>query len=368
MMAYLENFAGMYIEMAYYMVIGLTMVALMKIFLNANIISKYVGDDSFRSILFASAIGVPLPLCSCSVLPTAIELKKSGAGIGVTTSFLISTPQVGVGSIIASYGMMGPFIAIYRAIAAFLSGVIGGLISGRINRNIIIKEAEVKNCCEHSHEEASCNSDMIEGKSEEISCSCGHSHEEEKKGVRRLFSAIKYAFVDFVDDISLHFIVGVAIAALISTIIPNEFFHNLGLTNGLLIMLLMILIGLPMYICSTSSIPIAIALILKGISPGAAFVFLFVGPATNIASLLLLGKTLGKKATITYVVSVIILAVSFGLLMDLIIEMFNINLDFIGQHMHGSSSIFMQIVAVLFAIVLILSLIRKARRKFVKAS
>ena len=152
-------------------------------------------------------------------------------------------------------------------------------------------------------------------------------------------------------------------------LIPDDFFLRYGINNSLVMMILMIIIGLPMYICSTSSIPIAIALIMKGISPGAAFVFLFVGPVTNIASIILLSKTWGLKPTVAYIVSVIIMSILFGLLLDFILNITNIQLGLVTHHnMHGAISFTMLAGAIIFTILLLYSIINRLIRKVNKSN
>lgn len=338
-MDYFKNLFYLYIDMSFYIVIGLMLVGILHVYINKKWISKHVGDHSFSSVVKASLFGVPLPLCSCGVVPTAVYLKKNGASTGAVVSFLISTPQTGVDSIMATYGLLGPFMAIYRPIAAFVSGIIGGSISNMVAKNDLEKEPA------------------------EIACACGHEHETAttKKTLReKLRTVFSYAFGEFLDDIVVHFIIGLLIAAAITTLIPDNFFSEIGLNSGILAMLIMIVIGLPMYICSTSSIPIAIALILKGFSPGAAFVFLFVGPVTNAASLALIIKTLGKKITIIYLITVSAVAIAFGYLLDFLMNNFNILLN-LDRYVDGHESypLHMYIVSGLFLIAIGFSLYRR---------
>lgn len=374
MIEYINSFYSLYIGMAFYMMLGLVMVAMIKIFVSPQMIMKYIGGNNLKSIVVASAIGVPLPLCSCGVLPTAIEIRKSGANIGASTAFLISTPQTGVNNIIATYGMMGIFMAIYRPIAAFVSGIIGGLITGffdKNNKKLIKTEETAHSCCSHNEvvKAETCCSNAKAGV-EDINCpSCKEKTQEDIAWSLKVKNSFKYAFGAFVGDIAVPFLVGVAIAALISVLIPDDFFLRYGINNSLVMMILMIIIGLPMYICSTSSIPIAIALIMKGISPGAAFVFLFVGPVTNIASIILLSKTWGLKPTVAYIVSVIIMSILFGLLLDFILNITNIQLGLVTHHnMHGAISFTMLAGAIIFTILLLYSIINRLIRKVNKSN
>ncbi|MBN2852235.1 MAG: SO_0444 family Cu/Zn efflux transporter [Clostridia bacterium] len=345
----------LFTSMAPYLLLGLIFVGILHAFINENFIKKHIGQNNLGSIIKASLIGVPLPLCSCGVVPTAVELRKNGASKGAVISFLISTPQTGLDSMVATYGMMGLAFAIYRPLAAFVSGILGGAIISFFMKKQpdILKETA----------SVSCHGD------------CCH-HEEEKKHLtfnQKIRKMVSYSFGEFLDDISLHFLIGLLIATLITVLIPDDFFISLHLDKGLLSMLMMIVIGLPMYVCSTSSIPIAISLLIKGISPGAAFVFLFAGPVTNIASITVLGKTLGKKMTVFYVSVVSLLAILSGYILDFVFTSFNLNLQFMAA-INGVSgeekSIFTLIVSFLFLILLLRSLliiglkkIRKTKNK-----
>ncbi len=399
------NLVDMFVSMAPYIMLGLLFVGILHSYIRKQTILKHLGHTSFWSVVKASIIGVPLPLCSCGVVPTAVQLKKDGASDGAVVSFLISTPQTGVDSILATYSLMGVVMAIYRPIAAFFSGIIGGGIvdmfvkkqqssktsnltcschthehtaannSQCCDSNTTTEQAENNDCCCSSHthsgsDNCSCSSYDDSHKDTSSSCCTTHSHDSCGCGSShcdttpvgakaKLKGVFTYAFGDFIDEIAMHFVVGLLIATAISTFIPTDFFVNLGLDSGILAMLAMIVIGLPMYICSTSSIPIAIALVGKGLSMGAAFVFLFVGPVTNIASLLILNKTLGKKITALYITCVVLCSIAFGLLLDLLINTFGLTiLSVTGGSLHEDTSIFSYIVAIIFLVLIIKSLIK----------
>ncbi len=371
MITYLENLWDLFVDMSFYIVIGLIFTGLLHAFIKKDTILKHIGKDSTTSVVKASVIGVPLPLCSCGVVPTAMYLGKSGASKGSVVSFLTSTPQTGVDSIIATYGLLGPIFAVYRAVAAFISGIISGIITNLFCKKDKINYTQAKTSCAcsdnhdaHDEEGDSCCSS--ERQHEPSCCSSNHTQTENKKisfwGKMKL--AFTYGFGEFLDEIAVHFIVGLLIAALISTLLPASIFSNF--TNPLITMILMVIIGIPMYICSTASIPIAVSLMIKGISPGAAFVFLFAGPVTNIASLLVLGKTLGKKVTAIYLTVAALCAIGFGLLFDYMINIFSLgevfNVDNYHSHEH-EMPIYMTIVAVLFGILVVKSLIKNFMKK-----
>ena len=366
MIKFLEIFINLFVDMAYYLMLGITLVGIFNLFVNRDTIAKQLGKSSFWSSVKACALGVPLPLCSCAVVPTGLYLKDKGASTATTTAFLISTPQTGVDSIVATYGMMGPLFAWYRPVAAFVSGVLGGFVVGLFDKNRKKNNAsaiELHNDDEHIHLDGdSCSVGTC------TSGTCG-AHKEIPKSApwgTKIVNTMRYAYIETVGDIAVHFLVGLVIATLITMFLPTELIMRANLSSGILAMLLMIAIGLPMYICSTSSIPIAVSFILKGISPGAAFVFLFMGPFTNAASLSILAKKLGKKVVALYVTVTAVFAVLFGLLLDFIIARFGLNINVAQMASHAAEGIttFQAIVAIVFAILLLYSLGGNIMNKF----
>ncbi len=345
-MKYLTALYQLYLDMAPYLLFGLIFVGLLNVFVKKEYIARHLGGKGFLPVLYASLFGVPMPLCSCGVIPTAVYMKKNGASGGSVASFLISTPQTGVDSILATYGMLGWVFAIYRPVSAFLMGIIGGSIYGRTAPDLI--ETEEVNTCHDS----SCTSS-----------SCTVSSEEQASPLKKMF---RYAFVEFLDDISVHFVIGLLIAALITFLIPDGFFSGLTIGSGILGMIVVILVGVPMYICATASIPIAMALMTKGFSPGVALVFLTVGPATNIATLSILLKVLGKKGVFVYLSVLIVLAVLSGLAFDGIHTLFEIDhITKTAMHSHGKilPEWLVYSSSILFGILLLASLIRKLKGK-----
>ncbi len=358
-MEFLHNLWELFVDMSFYIVIGLLFTGLLHAFVNKNAILKHVGKKSTASVVKASVLGVPLPLCSCGVVPTAMYLGKSGASKGAVVSFLTSTPQTGVDSIIATYGLMGPLFAVYRAVAAFISGIVSGIVTNILSKKDDLNYATSKTSCGCSHEHN--NEPKVS------SCGCSHEHEHNNEVkpsfTSKLKSVFTYAFGEFLDEIAGHFVIGLIIAALISTFVPEAWLSSFS--NPLLSMLMMLVIGIPMYICSTASIPIALSLMMKGISPGAAFVFLFAGPVTNIASLAILGKTLGKKVLSIYLACAGVCSILFGFVLDFIIDFTGYSgiTNIIENSHEHEIPIYMVVVAVLFGILVLKSLIKKIMPK-----
>lgn len=339
----------LFLEMAPYIMLGLIFVAFLNFFINKEFIIKHTGKNNFASTLKAALFGIPLPLCSCGVIPSTVYLAKNGASNGSVLSFLIATPQTGFDSIIATYGMMGPVIAIYRPIAAFFMGIIGGSVGQ------FIKSPEI---------------DKVQKKS-----SIKIELDQFKPKIplsEKIKKTIRYSFVEFLDDISIQFVIGLLIAGLITYFIPDGFFLDKGINNGLPGMLVMLAVGIPMYVCATASIPIGISLIMKGFSPGVAFVFLAAGPATNAASLTILMKSIGKKLTITYIILISVLSILFGLILDFIFNFFSIDpltqIAHIHEHSIHTTPMINIIISIFFAVLLILSVYRKVASKFFKNS
>lgn len=356
-MEFLESIYILFIEMAPYLMIGLAFVAILDIYITKKFVKEQIGGKGIGSVVKAALFGVPLPLCSCGVIPTTVYMADSKASKGAVTSFLVSTPQTGIDSIVATYGMMGPVFGFFRPIAAFIMGITTGLF---INKKFPPEEEKKK-----------FNLNVINSsEAKEIA-------EEQKPIKERAKNSLRYAFVDFLDDIVVEFLIGLLIAAAITFFLPTEFLAGTGLQSGILGMLLMIIIGIPMYVCATASIPIALSLILKGFSPGVAFVFLAVGPATNAASIGILSKSLGKQLIIYYLTTLIVLSIIFGYLLDFVFSYLGVNpqeqLAVGHHHDHDSMSLIpheIQIgLSAIFALLVIGSLYRKYGQKwFVKKS
>lgn len=280
-------------EMSPFLLLGFLLAGLMHAFIPRVVYSRYLGGKGFRPVLFGALFGVPLPLCSCGVIPTAMSLRREGASKGSTASFLIATPETGVDSIIATYSLLGLPFAVIRPIAAFCNAILGGCLIDRFDRKEIVKEASEEEC---------------------PSCCC-HGDGEAKGIVAKLKSALHFGFVEMMQDIGKWLIVGLVVAGLITVCVPDDFFA-LFRGNTQLSMLLVLCIAIPMYICATGSIPIAVALMLKGLTPGAALVLLMAGPACNMATILVIRKAMGNRSLVLYLLSIITMAIVWGHIVD----------------------------------------------------
>jgi len=310
-------------DMAPYLLLGFLFAGILKVFLPTNLMNKYLGKNSFSSVLNASILGIPLPLCSCGVLPAGISLNKNGASKGASVSFLISTPQTGVDSILVTWSMLGLPFAIIRPIAALFTGLFGGLLTNKIEKEDV-----------HSAQTETNVSSI-----------------KQKASFKEIF---RYAFVEMLNDIAKWLIIGLLIAAFIEVLLPDNFFQDFKI-SGILGMIIILAASIPLYICATSSVPIAAVLLLKGISPGALLVFLMAGPATNAAAITVIGQNLGKKTLAIYLTSLIVGSLLFGLLIDYFLpgNWFLPLFDHLGSHEHSLLPKWLNYFSVAFSAVLI---------------
>lgn len=306
----MDQIIGIINEMSPYLLLGFLLAGLMHAFIPGQVYSRYLSKNSFSSVIYAALFGIPLPLCSCGVIPTAMSLRREGASKGATVSFLIATPQTGVDSIIATFSLMGLPFAIIRPITALVTALFGGQMV-----NVFEKNNEDDNNNKEEKEHCCCDDDDDDDCGCGCGCGCGHHEHEHQSFFGKVKEALEYAFVDMMADIGKWLLIGLIVAGLITVFVPASFFEIFA-DNSLLSMLLVLCLAVPMYLCATGSIPIAVALMLKGLTPGAGLVLLMAGPASNVASILVIRKVLGKKTQIIYLASIILGAVLFGLAID----------------------------------------------------
>ncbi len=289
-MQLLNSLLFMLNEMSPYILLGFFIAGFMHAFVPQQTFSRHLSGCGWKSVVKSALVGVPLPLCSCGVLPTAIAMRRNGASRAASTSFLIATPQTGVDSIAATWSLLGPAFAVIRPIAAFVTAIGGGIAVGKAEKN-----------------------EAVAGS---VSCSVAPDVTEQPKSFgKKCINALRYGFIDLVSSIGGWLVVGLVIAALITVYVPTDFFASLGSTP-LLAMIVVLVIAIPMYVCATGSIPIAMSLMLKGLSPGTALVLLMAGPAANFASFALISREMGRKSALIYLASIIVGAMAFGLGID----------------------------------------------------
>jgi uncharacterized membrane protein YraQ (UPF0718 family) len=299
------------LESSVFILFGLLVSGLLRVFLNPGSVSRHLGQGRFKSVFKASLMGIPIPLCSCGVLPAAAALKKQGANNGAVTSFLISTPESGVDSIAITYALMDPIMTVVRPVAAFVTAFAAGISENLIGKPDTTRpivpdlSCPVDGCCDGQN----CSPEVHRNH---------HSFTEKTK------AGFRFAFTDVWGDLAVWFLFGLLLSGIITVLIPESVFSRY-MGGGFGSMLIMLGVGIPIYICATASTPIAATLILQGVSPGAALVFLMTGPATNVTSLTVLTRVLGRRATAIYLFAIAICAVGFGLLVDWIYSAMNIS-------------------------------------------
>ena len=280
-------------SMAPFLLLGFLLAGIMHAFIPGKLYQKHFGQPTFKSVIYSTLLAIPLPLCSCGVIPTAMSLRREGASRGSVISFLIATPQTGIDSILATYSMMGLPFAIVRPIAALVTALFGGQLA-----NVIEHHGGLKN--EKTPKPAGVSNE---------------TDEETKSFIQKIGIALRYAYVDMMEDIGKWLAVGLIIAGLITVYVPNEFFQQFA-GNTPLSILIVLLFAIPMYLCATGSIPIAIALMMKGLTPGAALVLLMAGPAVNVASMLVIQRVMGTRTLMIYISSIVGGAILFAFGVD----------------------------------------------------
>jgi uncharacterized membrane protein YraQ (UPF0718 family) len=404
------------LEAGPWLVGGFLLAGVIHVVLPTSFVVRHLGTRGLAGVIKAALLGVPLPLCSCSVIPVAATIRSQGASRGSTASFLISTPETGADSIALSYALLGPVLAVARPVAAFLTATLAGGVIDRLPEPRDVEPME--DAASHGQHGASCCHEAASptpapaAPAEGTCCHSGSDHHAEpataksagsscchevredappvepqnsaagcccsseaapaagtataggeappNKWIAGAGQAVRYAFGRMFADLGHWLAIGFVLAGLVGVLVPKDFFEQ-HLGTGLGAMLLMVLVGLPFYVCATSSTPIAASLLMKGLSPGAALVFLLVGPATNLATIVVVGKTLGRRNVIVYVVSIIVVAIGAGLLVDAFWPTAGVAGES-AAHAHSHFGL----LAVLSAILLICLMLNGMRLKFLR--
>jgi len=297
-----NNFLILLDAMAIYILIGLLIAGILKQLVPDDFVIKHLGKGSTSSVLKATLFGIPLPVCSCSVIPLAQGLRKEGASKGAVQSFLISTPITGVDSILATFSFFGFVFTVFRVVSSVIIAIIVGLV-----QNFVEKEDDIKNF----KEDSSCGCS---------NSSCASTEEKKKFSLKNAFSyAYKTLFIDMVKPL----FIGLLLGAIFTTFTPKEY-TSLLFENQILTYIVIMIFAMPLYVCATASLPIAAAFILQGMSGGAAFIFLTAGPATSAITMSVVYKTLGRTSLIVYVSTIAILSFIFAFIYDFFFANINI--------------------------------------------
>jgi uncharacterized protein len=296
LMRFIQETWHIFTDAAPYVIFGFLAAGLIKAILPDDAVARHLGGGSFSAVVKASLLGIPLPLCSCGVIPAAIGLRRQGAGRGPSAAFLVSTPESGVDSIAITWALLDPVMTVVRPVAAFITGTLTGLLIGFLPEEKTELDDEPSDC--------GCPA-----------ASCESARKQKAPLLSRIVDGSRYAFGDLLRDIGGWLLLGVLIAGLVATLVPDGFFAMLFEYQAASLVL-MLLVGIPLYMCASASTPIAAALVLKGLSPGAALVFLLAGPATNAATLTVVARFWGRKATLVYLAVIAFCSLVLGWLVN----------------------------------------------------
>ncbi|MBF0249179.1 MAG: SO_0444 family Cu/Zn efflux transporter [Alphaproteobacteria bacterium] len=338
---FVENLIHLSLDAAPWLLVGLLLAGLIKAWAPEQGMARLMGGRGLGSVLNGALVGAPLPICSCGVLPAAIGLRRAGASREATTSFLVATPETGVDSVAVSYAMLGPFMAVARPVAAIASAVVTGLMM-----RFLPPEPAVQTQPSVQGGGSCCTS----------SC-CGGAKPApapaKPSAWTRTWGGVHYALFDIFDDLAVWLMVGLVLAAATMTWVPPQTMAEYG--GGLFAMVMMVIIGIPMYICATASTPVAAGMLMAGVSPGAAMVFMLAGPATNIATLGVVRKEMGGRAVALYLTGIISSSLVAGLVTDAVASRLGVDMT---VQMAAAGEVVPDIVAQASAVFLAALLVR----------
>ncbi|TMO45692.1 hypothetical protein CWC24_11415 [Pseudoalteromonas ruthenica] len=369
MMDLLTNFWQLFVLSAPWLMLGLFLAGLINVYLPANFLQRHLGKEGFWTTVKAAFIGAPMPLCSCGVIPAAVGLRRAGASKSATTSFLVSTPETGVDSVSVSYVLLGPFMAIIRPIAAITSAITAGVLVGKESKpEATPTQPSSPSCCAEKTPQSSTScctnkqqapasqaptqAKQADNTAPASCCSSRSKATKEPSFMAKFKQAVHFSTTKLLNDTAMWLMIGLFFAALVQTYVPASYLSQWG--SGLLAMTVMVLISIPMYICATASTPVAAGLLIAGVSPGAVLVFMLAGPATNIATLGVVGKELGKRAIVAYLSAVIGVALAFGYLTDWLVARFDFAVSPLVGHQHELMALWLsQSLAVILLLLLL---------------
>ncbi len=363
---FLQAFLQLLLEASPWLVIGLFIGGLFKTLLPTRFLHRHLTKNNTGAIVKAAALGAPLPLCSCGVIPAALGLRRAGASKSATTSFLVSTPETGVDSVFITYALMGPFMAVVRPVAALFSALTAGSLVNWFDNEAPVTPSATTNtkkghsqadiplsCCDqtasadtsHTHqaqrekpfqESKACQTvPLVSAQAEPPACCASDETDSHAESGfwRKAWDGVHYAFTDLLDNIAGWLFIGIIFAAAVKAFVPDGFLTQWG--SGWLAMLVMLAAGIPMYVCASASTPIATGFLLAGVSPGAVLVYLLAGPATNMATLGVINKEMGRRTLWPYLLGITASALAAGWLVDFLVARWNID---ISQQLHASGT------------------------------
>ena len=320
---------GILEDASVFLLFGFLLAGMLGILVPGRLLTRLVGTGKIKSVLWGSVVGAPIPLCSCGVLPAALGLRKQGATPGATVAFLVATPETGVDSISLTYALTDPVMTVFRPIAGVATAIAAGLATNLFGvprskateppPEVVKTPTAGDERCQHAgdpggHDHAhghDHHDDHVQGAN---SLPDGGASRTVVATTRRI---IRYGFVELLDDVSWWLVLGIVLSAVAVVAIPAQLFDGMW-GGGIASMVLMLVLSIPLYTCASCSTPMAAALAIKGLSPGAVLVFLLAGPATNIGSLVVLLKVLGRHAVAAYLVAVVIMTLAAGFALNAI--------------------------------------------------
>ena len=343
------NFIDLFTESAPWLLLGLAVAGIMKYLIPVTLLERHMSQDNIASISKAAVIGAPLPLCSCGVIPAALGLRRSGASPSATISFLVSTPETGVDSISVSYALLGPFMAVIRPIAAIVSAITAGIMVMLTSRQ------------RRAHQTA-----QSPGNTEQNTPCCANKKTtptpQRTTYKQTLIDIWTFSSQTLLNDIMKWLMIGLLLAACIKTWVPHEFLTQWG--DSFTAMLVMALVGIPMYICASASTPVAAGFLAAGVSPGAVLVFMLAGPATNLATMGMIQQELGRRVLITYLSTIISISIVMGYATNWLVSEFDFEIYQVAAHQHEMAhSLFYQMAALILALLIIKNVIIRIAQK-----
>ena len=362
MMNLLNNIFILALDASFWLVIGLFIGGIFKTLIPTAFLHRHLSKDGFSSIIKAAVLGAPLPLCSCGVIPAAIGLREAGASKSATTSFLVSTPETGVDSVFVTYAMMGPFMAIVRPIVALVSAIITGTLVNFFDYETdnpktrksesscsATEKYEYKNIDKKEAKNSCCGTEKIDSCETKEADSCC-AKESEAGFLSKIAIGVKYAFTDLLDNIIFWLLIGLIFAAVVQTFVPSDMLIKYG--TGWTGMLVMLLVGIPMYVCATASTPLAAGFLLAGISPGAVIVFLMAGPATNMATLGIINQQMGRRTMVLYLTGIMSTALISGFVVNWLVSIWGIDVNQYLSIDHNHTPQWLQLLSLILLFIL----------------
>lgn len=389
-----QAFWSIMLDSGVWLLLGLALAGVVHAIVPGSFLTRHLARPDHQGpgrraaigpVLKASMLGIPMPLCSCSVIPVAASIRSAGASKGASAAFAISTPQTGEESVPLTWALFGPVYAFVRPIVAVITAFIAGTLIDRFTDDRPTgtpdSPIEAASCCRSGSPvpvAASCCGDGAPDPEPEQACCTNRtsqvpepcretgtaeaSSEPPDGPIPRAIDALRYGFGVLLPDLAPWLATGLVASAFIAAAVPPGWIAS-HVGTGLVPMLLMLVVGLPLYVCATSTTPLAYTLVAAGLSPGAALVLLLAGPATNTATMAWVIKDLGPRALAIYLATIAAVAVAAGLVFDGLLSHTVRLADHAQAHSHGAVSALQTIGAAALVLLLVWALgLRLARQ------